>query len=116
MSFGFRLPSAPTVHYIPAGTPAPADCPGTVANPQANAGHLCVFEASATNATAFRGVCNDESPGCPAGSASREGFAAFATIQTAGTALYVFGSWAVTAAAAGASPAMPHQPGIATIR
>jgi len=115
-SFGFRLSAAPTVHYITVGTPPPADCPGTVTNPQANPGHLCVFEVFAQNATAFRGVCDAETAGCPANSASREGFAVYAAIQTAGQGMYVFGSWAVTAAAASALPATPHQPGMATIR
>lgn len=114
-SFGFRLSAAPTVHYIPAGTPPPADCPGTATNPQANPGHLCVFEVGAINA-ASRGVCNPEAGGCPGGTASRDGFAVYAGIQTAGQSMYVFGSWAVTAAAAGASPAMPHKAGVATIR
>jgi hypothetical protein len=113
-SFGFRLPAAPIVHYIPVGSPVPADCPGTATNPQANPGHLCVFEVSAINATT-RGICNPESNGCPAGSASRDGFAVFTGIQTAGQSMYVFGSWAVTAAAT-ASPGMPHQLGVPTIR
>jgi hypothetical protein len=113
-SFGFRLSAAPVVHYITAGSPPPADCPGTVTNPQANPGHLCAFEVHAQNVTSFRGICNPEASGCPGASASREGFAVYAQIQTAGSSLYVFGSWAVTAAAGPASDAAPAAGGPTT--
>jgi hypothetical protein len=107
VSFGFRLSAAPTVHYITNGTAPPAVCPGSVTNPQANPGHLCVYEIEADNVTAGRGVCNLETAGCPAGTASREGFGVYAFIQTAGTPLFVFGSWAVTAVTGAAAPAGP---------
>jgi collagen triple helix repeat protein len=43
MSFIFTLASAPTAHFIPAGGIPPAECPGTVAAPEAQPGHLCVY-------------------------------------------------------------------------
>lgn len=49
ISFGWTLASAPVPHFIAAGTSPPADCPGTVANPKARKGHLCVYEADNTN-------------------------------------------------------------------
>ena len=49
--FNLRLSVPPVVHYINVGAPVPAECPGTLADPQAAAGHLCVFEGNATNTT-----------------------------------------------------------------
>jgi hypothetical protein len=114
VSYGFRLSAAPTVHYILVGGTPPADCPGSVTNPQANPGHLCVYEVQASNASTFRGVCNPESSGCPAGQATREGFAVYAAPMTGGSAMYVFGSWAVTAASSLSHPAPSHA-GVPTI-
>ena len=48
ISFGFQLSSAPTAHYIVPGG-ANANCPGTAAAPQANPGHLCVYEGYRAN-------------------------------------------------------------------
>ena len=115
-SFGFRLSAAPIVHYITAGTTPPPDCPGSVTNPQANPGHLCAFEVHVQNATGFRGICNPEVKGCPAGAASREGFAVYAAITTPGEGMYVFGSWAVTAAAGAGASAAPAAAGPTTTR
>jgi hypothetical protein len=116
VSFGLRLSAAPTVHYINNGTAPPAECPGTVADPQAAPGHLCIYETQATNVGAGRGACNPEVGGCPANSASREGFAVYGPVTGAG-AVYMFGSWAVTAPAAAAAltPAVPQSHGASTI-
>jgi Collagen triple helix repeat (20 copies) len=102
-SFGFQLSAAPVVHYINSGTTPPAGCPGTVTNPQASPGHLCVYEISAIGNAATRGVCNLETSGCPAGQASRRGFAVFGAPSVAGGSMYLFGSWAVAAPAAAAA-------------
>ena len=115
IGFGFRLSVAPTVRYINNGTAPPAQCPGTLTNPQASPGNLCIYEASATNVAAGRGACNPESVGCPANTASRDGFAVYGAPAGAG-AVYMYGSWAVTAPAAAAlAPAAPQSHGASTI-
>ena len=43
ISFGFTLASAPVPHYLESGE-TDANCPGTADDPQARAGHLCVYE------------------------------------------------------------------------
>jgi hypothetical protein len=116
VSYGLRLSAAPTVNYITAGGTPPAACPGTVANPQAAPGNLCVYEVEADNVTTFRGVCNAEATGCPDGTANRDGFAAYAFIQSAGSALFVFGSWAVTAPTTASPAAKPPAHAVPTIR
>ncbi len=102
-SFTLRLSAAPVPHYINVGAVPPADCPGTALNPQANAGHLCVYEANATNTT-NRGVFNAESAGGSIGFASREGSGIFMYPATTSQA-YVWGSWAVTSAGTSAASA-----------
>jgi len=49
-SYIFTFATAPTVHYIAAATTPPAQCPGTVTNPQAASGHLCIYEDVRSNA------------------------------------------------------------------
>jgi hypothetical protein len=43
VSFGLRLPSEPTVHVVALAGAKPAACQGTVYQPQAAPGHLCVY-------------------------------------------------------------------------
>ena len=43
LSFVFTLASKPTVIVVPDATTPPANCPGTVALPQAKPGFLCLF-------------------------------------------------------------------------
>ena len=95
ISYGFQLASAPVLHHIKAGIPPPAECPGTGANPQAQPGHLCLFETFASNVTASRGVQAVSDP--------RSGAEIHQRATAAGNS-YTFGSWAVTSAA-GAGPA-----------
>jgi hypothetical protein len=52
VTYAAALPANPVIHEIPSGSTPPAECPGTVANPQAARGHLCVYES--TNFTANR--------------------------------------------------------------
>ncbi len=91
VSFGFQLASAPVVHYINNGALPPADCPGTPSNPQANPGHLCIYEdqlgAGVTNTCVLPGNGN------VCGNASRWGFVFSAT---ATTTAQIWGTWAVT--------------------
>ncbi len=49
ISFGFALPSPPTVHIIDVNESPPAQCPGTASSPQAAPGHLCIYESYEQN-------------------------------------------------------------------
>ncbi|MEI2808838.1 MAG: hypothetical protein V9F00_01080 [Nocardioides sp.] len=49
ITFGLTMASAPQTHYIKIGDAVPQGCSGTVTDPSATAGHLCVFEGAATN-------------------------------------------------------------------
>jgi hypothetical protein len=95
VSFQFPLAAAPAPHFIPAGAPNPPGCTGTPAEPGAAAGNLCVYEVTPVNAigrviTGPAGV----------GSASRFGFGARASADTAPANDTPYGYaavWAVTA-------------------
>jgi hypothetical protein len=98
ISFAFPLASDPIPHYITVGTIAPAECPGTLAQPEADPGHLCVYEQNhsaniGTSQTINNPITNTGN------SASKFGFAI--SIQTAGGGggnnFFAVGSWAVTA-------------------
>jgi hypothetical protein len=43
ITFNFALPSAPTVSYVDIGGAPTADCPGSLANPKAAPGKLCLY-------------------------------------------------------------------------
>jgi hypothetical protein len=49
ITFQVPLPTAPTFNFIPQGGSATANCPGSVANPQAAAGFLCLYEGASQN-------------------------------------------------------------------
>jgi hypothetical protein len=44
-TYAAALPAAPQLHLIADGATAPAACPGSVADPKAAAGNLCVYES-----------------------------------------------------------------------
>jgi hypothetical protein len=52
VSFGVTLASKPTPHFVGEGETPPAQCPGSVADGQAQAGSLCVYELKAVNTSA----------------------------------------------------------------
>jgi hypothetical protein len=52
ISYGWTLRTAATEHYIKVGDTPPAACPGSVNTPKAKPGHLCVYEAFNSNASA----------------------------------------------------------------
>ena len=56
LSFVYTLASAPTPHFITAGSAAPAGCPGSADDPEAAAGQLCVYEKTASGPV---GTCDD---------------------------------------------------------
>jgi hypothetical protein len=85
ISFVFTLASAPTVQVVAAGTATPpANCPGTVALPQAKPGFLCVFEAQDASVT-----------GVQVNGSERTGGTIFVNATATGV-FFSFGTWAVT--------------------
>jgi hypothetical protein len=96
ISFAFKLSAAPVSHVVPVGGPAPAECPGTVTDPQATPGNLCVYEGDRANITSVV-TCDTQQGGCgPPGTTNPEG-AGVVGYETASGAAYIIGSWAVTA-------------------
>jgi hypothetical protein len=92
---GYTFATAPTDHWIADGDTPPADCPGSPANPQANPGHLCVYEVANFNiGTQCIAEITDTQWIC--GSADEFGFTLFVTAAGAGFAAWTAGSWAAT--------------------
>jgi hypothetical protein len=87
-SFIFPLSASPSSHFIVSGTPPPPECPGTAASPQAQAGHLCVYEHVRQGAPSI--VIDD-----PGGNVTT-GFIVQTTVA-AGGVFQSRGTWAVTA-------------------
>ncbi len=110
IDFGFALASAPEEHFIPEATVPPAECPGSVTNPQAMAGHLCVYEENSSNRdnlVIFSGATGTTN------TANRWG-AGLWLLPTVPGDYFSYGTWAVKAPAgttpsrvAAASPAGP---------
>jgi hypothetical protein len=86
-AFLFTFASAPTPHFVPLGgpNPAPTQCPGTVTDPSAAAGHLCVYEGQHLGVGTIN-IFNVRKHGFMI-----EGFA-----TTPGTGWFTTGSWAAT--------------------
>jgi hypothetical protein len=95
ISFGFQLPTAATVHFIPAADPAGPSCPGTAAAPEASPGHLCIYEAKRINVGGAGAIDPVTGTGTSA-SVRAYGAAVLASSAAAGT-FFSGGSWAVTA-------------------
>jgi hypothetical protein len=88
LSYQFPLPSSPTINVIGVGGVSTANCPGTVANPQAAPGHLCVYQQRNDGNKTFS-VLNEVQGG-------RFGAVLYFPIA-AGTDYEYEGTWAVTA-------------------
>jgi hypothetical protein len=89
ISFPIALATLPAATIIQEGGTPPPECPGTVANPQAAAGNLCVY-VSTSSGTAV--IFDPSEPGRPAGPLGT-------TVSMVSSSVsYVYGSWAVTAA------------------
>jgi hypothetical protein len=101
ISFGFKLASEPQEHFIKSGTAAPAVCPGTLADPKAAPGHLCVYEGDATN----RSDVVIFSAGHRQSFRADEFGAGLWLIPAAAGNAWSYGTWAVTAPA-GTSPSL----------
>lgn len=87
-SFIFPLAASPISHFIVEGTAPPPECPGTALSPQAQAGHLCVYEHVRVGSPSI--VIDD-----PGGSVTT-GFIVQTTVA-AGGEFQSRGTWAVTA-------------------
>lgn len=87
-------PTAPAENFIAVGGASTTNCPGTVANPRAAPGHVCVYERFTLNLN-FRCVSAVSGPDWSCDAADRTGFAAF--VQSAGAGHTASaGTWAVT--------------------
>ncbi len=93
ISWGWSFDAAPKVHYVESGATPPAACPGSVGNPKAKAGHLCIYENVAINrqAPVICAATNDCGVASPFG-------ALIVVFATAPTHVDVSGSWAATPA------------------
>lgn len=93
ISFGFSFASAPQTHMILKGGTPPTGCPGTAENPQADPGHLCVYEGNNNRGSATIGVF---SPADGLSPSNRWG--AGVILDSFGTnAANSYGTWAATA-------------------
>ncbi len=95
ISFSIPLEEPPEAHVIAEGTPEggdPAGCSGTVADPQAAPGDLCIFTSEEVNV-------NSDAPSSPEGGehgAGKAGSVLFIEPAVAG-GVHVEGAWVVTA-------------------
>jgi hypothetical protein len=106
ISFAIPLSEPPVLHFVRAGEADPEGCTGTVEEPGAKKGNLCVFAAvEANSATEVDGhavprVCNPlvMGPRCliEEEEGSKYGFGLIASVESVGN-VYEYGSWAVTA-------------------
>ena len=90
LSFGRSLSEVPTAHYIAYNETPPSECPGSVEQPEASAGHLCVYEDGRLNISSANVTTT-------AGESSTT-FGAFVNATATSTGLAsIRGTWAVTA-------------------
>lgn len=87
ISYPLPLPSEPQGHYLNQGDEPTGQCPGSVSDPQAAPGALCLYEASATNKHEAS-VMTSHAP--------RFGATPFMLVSSGGMG-EVRGTWAVTA-------------------
>jgi hypothetical protein len=93
ISFGFTLSQPPKIEILTEGQPPTSGCPGSLSNPAAAPGQLCLYEITKFNVGNFA-VCNLECESTEF--ASPWGAEIFVHSQAAGRS-FVGGSWAVTA-------------------
>ena len=99
ISFGYVLPTAPTVHYVAPGAVPPAQCPGTAQRPDALAGNLCVYGVTATNVSSVAITNRSGSIG------QSEPFGAgLHFLNSASGNLYAYGTWAVRPGSVSTNP------------
>jgi hypothetical protein len=94
LSYQFPLAASPAINVRPIGATPTAACPGTVANPQAAPGNLCVYQQRNDGNLVFS-VLNEVQGGR---------FGAVLYFPAAAGANYEYeGTWAVTAPLGGAT-------------
>lgn len=105
VSFGIPLAEAPATHYVKAGEATPTGCTGSVSNPGAEPGNLCVFATFEVNSSPlvlnghnFPLVCDfSSSESCTEHyGGGRLGFG-LVTLPEGEGAVTLKGTWAVTA-------------------
>jgi hypothetical protein len=94
ISFAYPLASAPTMHILAVGGGSTTNCPGLLSQPEARAGHLCLYSAVQSNVNQLQ-VCDATGNGS-CGGTSKFGVALFANPPGAGD-YHAWGTWAVTA-------------------
>lgn len=100
ITFGLTLRAAPAPVIRPVNAPATAQCPGTVGDPQAAPGILCVYLQSESNLALVPGATSglnvQSYPNAVNGAASSAfGAELFIRSLVAGR-MFVDGTWAVT--------------------
>jgi hypothetical protein len=94
--FPFALATAPTPTLVPFGAAPTAQCPGSISEPKAASGQLCVYEgASHGGNVTVKGIFNPENEKFSA--SSRFGFGVSLNNGTVGSNVWSQGTWAVTA-------------------
>jgi hypothetical protein len=93
ISFQFRLAAVPIVHFIAAKGAPSAQCPGSVNNPQAQSGNLCIYEDESKEA---EGVSVFNPSEVETEGASTFGAALSLKSTTSSGGFYSLGTWAVT--------------------
>jgi hypothetical protein len=86
-------PAAPDANFIAPGGASTTNCPGSVANPQAATGQLCLYARTCTRAT-FQCIFAGSTGSCT--TADAHGAGLWLTSSAAGDA-FCYGTWAVTA-------------------
>ena len=94
ISFQKQLAAAPQVEILRIGTTPTANCPGTVSDPTASPGYLCIYEGGSNN-VAFISSYNERGQG--AGTASKLGATISMIPVSFSSTFYAAGSFAVTA-------------------
>ncbi|MGH2446545.1 MAG: S-layer homology domain-containing protein [Candidatus Limnocylindria bacterium] len=85
INFEAVLPAAPDTHWLAAASSSTTDCPGTVADPEAAPGHLCIYESNAFNI----GIRLIET-------STRWGAVLFIDQSAFGSSTHSYGTWSVT--------------------
>jgi hypothetical protein len=107
-SYGIPLAAAPTTHYVRVGATLPAGCTGSVTEPVASPGNLCVFAAREENTLQklsiffFPTICDLSTEVCFPGSPTAEGEGdrfgfGIEVLAAAEGRTWANGTWAVTA-------------------
>jgi hypothetical protein len=96
ISFGAQLPAAPARNIVMTGSTT--QCPGTVADPEAAPGQLCVYVGDRINNGTIDTITDSATPGGlpTVGGTTRQGAGVVVLAAAAGT-FGARGSWAVTA-------------------